>query len=253
MSQLNLVGGSRLKRMRSKEKSMLNTFVRKVARYSRNGLWNIYARRDSKHLLRLFPELGNFDTYIQSTSPGLRSAYDLYVSEVSTSGHAISWEVSVFLSVMTQIKKPIRILDTGSGFSSYTLRLYSLNTSLPTLVCSVDDSPVWLKKTETFLSSRGMATEHLFTWTDFCASGERNFDLIFHDLGRIETRAETLPFILTLLNPAGVVILDDMHKKLYRPVVGQEVHKAGLAMFSARQFTLDGFGRFAHIATFQSR
>jgi hypothetical protein len=38
------------------------------------------------------------------------------------------------------------------------------------------------------------------------------FDLILHDLGSIELREETLPFVLTLLDERGIIILDDMHK-----------------------------------------
>jgi hypothetical protein len=52
-----------------------------------------------------------------------------------------------------------RLLDLGSGFSSYVLRAYA--AGVPGAVgWSVDDDPAWLEKTRAFLVSEGLSTEH---------------------------------------------------------------------------------------------
>lgn len=93
-----------------------------------------------------------------------------------------------------------------------------------------------------------MPFDRLTTLAHFQQNNRSKFDLIFHDLGSMETRAELLPFALGLLEQGGLIVLDDMHKTPYRYFANREVRRAGLSLYSMRKYTLDEFGRFSEIA-----
>ncbi len=162
---------------------------------------------------------------------------------------AASFQTSSFLYTVSSIKRPSRILDLGSGFSSLVFRLYCKEADHTVEIFSVDDSKDWLEKTRSFFLNYEMGPDNLLHWQDFCKLNEVGFDLIFHDLGSMELRAETLPHVLTLLDHDGLIILDDMHSEYYRPIAVKTLKEAGFYRYSVRKFTLDKFGRFSEVAT----
>jgi predicted O-methyltransferase YrrM len=158
---------------------------------------------------------------------------------------AASLELSVLLTSLCRILHPWRVVDLGSGFSSYVLRLYAAQAKPSPEVWSVDDSAEWLNKTREYLSALGLSTANLGTWEDFAASGQSGFDLILHDLGNMETRAGALPRVIELGRPGAMIVLDDVHKGTYRRAACAALRRRRLPCWSLRSFTLDRFGRYA--------
>lgn len=103
-----------------------------------------YANRDAKRLAELFEELRDYRSLLATGIPDMKHAYGKYVGEFSTPEMAVSLETSQFLYVLAKAVKARRILDLGSGFSSYVLRLYSIDAGSDTVVYSVDDDKGWL-------------------------------------------------------------------------------------------------------------
>lgn len=199
---------------------------------------------------RVFPQLNKYDEFVSSKMSPLKPAYNEYISLVSTPDMAVSWESSCFMYFMAQTIEAKSILDLGSGFSSFVARAYARDCGRVVFVHSVDDSDHWLQQTRTFLDKHGVDRQQLSTWNEFQSCDQKKYDLIFHDLGSTnQLRAVALPLVLEFLNEDGVVILDDMHKPQYRLVAIREIRKAGLNQYSARRFTLDGYKRFAEVAT----
>jgi predicted O-methyltransferase YrrM len=168
---------------------------------------------------------------------------------------AISFEASQFVFALAKIRKTTRVADLGSGFSSYILRQYASTAGENVVVYSVDDDLQWLQKTRDFLERMSVSSENVMSWEDFKEQELDPFDLIFHDLGHTDgLRIESLPHIIGLLKPSGILILDDMHKGRggliggYRAKATDLVKQAGLSLFSARKFTLDKYGRFCEVA-----
>lgn len=225
-------------------KRVVKKYRRRVER------WALFRsqRRDARHVRRLFPALQHYRTLRRRHEAEIRPAYSAYVKEVSTEDMAASLKVSSFLYVLASITRPSRILDLGSGFSSFALRWYAKASGQGAEVISVDDDEAWLMKTRSFLMSQGIDAVNLLHWREFKQSDPGDFDLIFHDLGSMELRAATLPEILILCRPGGLIVLDDMHSEFYRPLALKIVQDAGFRLLSLRKYTLDRFGRFSEIA-----
>jgi predicted O-methyltransferase YrrM len=178
----------------------------------------------------------------------LQPYYKEYISEVSTPDMAVSFQASIFLYTLTTIKKPRRILDLGSGFSSFIFRLCSMNGLDIIDIYSVDDNQQWLDKTRSYLIAQGTRSDNMLHWQDFQTLNVSKFDLIFHDLGDMDVRSESLPWVLNLLDRGGIIILDDMHKSNYRASTSRLLSKSGFMRYSMRRYTLDEFGRFLELS-----
>lgn len=224
------------------------SFIRRIVRQAFKSYMSFYGSRDARRLSKLFPAFEKYDHFSETNMQILKPAYDQYVADVSSKDMATSWEISNFLYTIAEINKPKRILDLGSGFSSYVLRTYAMNAQNDVLVYSVDDNDQWLQKTKTFLIDNGIDSKHLLHWIEFEEYNKLKFDFIFDDLGSMEMRAEALPFVLSLLDDSGMIVLDDMHKWSYRNVAVKLVKQVKLSLYSTHKFTLDKFGRFAEIA-----
>lgn len=178
----------------------------------------------------------------------LRSAYVEYVAQISSPDMAMSLEAAETVFQICEHLEPKRILDLGSGFSSFVFRLYSAQASHEPLVVSVDDSPEWLKRTERFLRQQELPTTHLTSWEALIEEPDGAFDLLFHDLGDMVTRARTLPTVLEMASSPSSVVLDDLHKRPYRRVVKRVSGSSGFRVVSLRDRTLDEYGRFSSVA-----
>lgn len=213
-----------------------------------------HARRDARRLSELLEELKNYKGLLASGIPDLKPAYHKYIREISTPEMAVSFETSQFLYILAKAMGAKRILDLGSGFSSYVFRLYSMDARSDITVYSVDDNEKWLAKTIEFLRISKIREDNLLDWYSFQHLPPTSFDLIFHDLGNMALRAQALPFVISLLDTMGTLVLDDMHKTGAGPeggypgVARRAVKQAGLALFSARQYTLDRYKRYCEIA-----
>ena len=168
-----------------------------------------------------------------------------YTEWVSSPDMTMSLELAGLLAALRVVMRPERIVDLGSGFSSYVLRRSRPRSSV---VYSVDDSDEWLTATERFLGSKEVATEGLITWDRFLAERLGGFDLILYDLGSMRTREDQLGRAADALRDGGVMVLDDCHKTGYRRAVRALVDdRPSLTLFDLKNLTRDGYGRYAWV------
>ncbi len=199
-------------------------------------------------LRRYLPQLESYAELAKTYHRQLLPYYEQYTREVSPEDTAISLELACFLFWLCQQMQPGWIADLGSGFSSVVFRLYVADAVTEVRVYSVDNSPLWLDRTRSFLIEHDLSVKYLELWDSFIAGSPRQFDLILHDLGTTKVRGETLGQVLGLVHAEGLVILDDMHKPEYEPLAKQIVRDSHFALYSLRDYTLDEFGRYASIA-----
>ena len=193
---------------------------------------------------RRFPFLRGCEARLHAARRELATAYNEYVSTVSTRKMAVSLESAAFLRLVCEGVRPRRILDTGSGFSSFVVRSYALSAP-EAEVWSVDDSPEWLERTAAFLREKGLRDDRLMLWDEFRERSSAPYDLIFHDLGRMELRALSLPVVLRrVATSTGLLLLDDVHKPAYAEVVRSVVRQTGCSYFDLTPFTFDAFKRY---------
>ena len=204
-------------------------------------------RRDARLVRQMNPGLPVCSRLLTECGEPLRPAHEDYTNRISSPDMAASLELASFLNALAEVRGPKRLLDLGSGFSSYVFRRWAAKAGVAVTVFSVDDDPVWLERTRSFLAEHHLDDDNLMVWTEFRDRKEEPFDFIFHDLGDMDLRAEGLPSVIRLMHSQSVVILDDMHKPAYRESVAREVRRAALRLLSLRAYTLDSRGRFAEM------
>lgn len=193
--------------------------------------------RNEPGLLRLRQESSN-------AADELRALHHHYVTEVSSPEMAASLEVAAVLLALCRLRQPRRVLDMGSGFSTFAATTYARQAAAPAIVVSVDDSTLWLERTKEFLRSNDRNGADLMTWNQL---GDREaFDLVFYDFSSMPNRLENLGAAIGRLAPGGLFVADDVHKAPYRRVVKATVGaRKDLCLYSLRAVTLDRFGRYS--------
>lgn len=202
---------------------------------------------DEKQLVNARPKLLDIKL-IEHCKKTLEPAYLEYISTISEEVHAISLEQAAFLLNYCNVSNPKSIIDFGSGFSSYVLRLYSKGKMVD--VCSVDDSDSWLQKTTMFLQEKSLSVDSMFFAGDFFESKNLPvYDLLYYDLGIMETRKKYLTKILDLfaLNQFATLLIDDVHMSDYRNLVTHSLKERSLDYHNLKRATIDKFGRYAYM------
>ncbi len=205
-------------------------------------------KRDKKRMHKLIPEFHEYEKLAQASLKELQPYYKEYVSKISPADMVLSLELSCLLHTLCKIKAPQVLIDLGSGFSSFVLRLYALHANTSVTVYSIDDNSVWLERTRAFLVKHQLNSNMLLTWSEFCNMNRPKADIVLHDLGSVSKRSETLENALGLIQDDGFLILDDIHKDGYNIEARKTVSRLGFHLWSLRHYTLDTFGRFASIA-----
>lgn len=181
----------------------------------------------------------------------LRGPWEAYVASVSPAAMAASLETCALLLALARARRAARVLDLGSGFSSFVLRSYAQSRAAAgagdVLAVSVDSSTEWLDRTRAFLEAQRVPAGHLVAWDAFREAPRGPFDLVFHDLGNMAVRAEALAFMLAQVGAGGIVLFDDMHKQGYPARVAQACAQAGFEFCAVPALTTDAFGRFAAV------
>lgn len=138
-----------------------------------------------------------------------RKAYSEYAH---LAGAEISYEVTTTLQQLCALRDPKLIIDLGSGWSSFALRMMCPKA----IVWSVDTDVGWLRKTLEFCRKHHVQDDGRFVMIDRFEqelhSLEGQADIVLHDMGRTPIRIERLPMALNLVKPGAVIVLDDMHK-----------------------------------------
>jgi predicted O-methyltransferase YrrM len=174
----------------------------------------------------------------------LRVVYDRYVADISSWDWAVAWRTALALGALCNTLRPRRILDLGSGFSTYVECRWAQQAQTETQIVSVDDSPDWLETTRGFLAGQSLSCE-LVGRAELGSLPDSTFDLAFDDIGRIEQRADAIDTLVRVMAPGGIVVLDDMNVRGYRADVRARLKRAGWPLYSLRRQTIDQRGRFA--------
>ncbi len=174
----------------------------------------------------------------------LRPVYEHYVRDVSSPDMAASLELATFLYGLCKANSYTRLLDLGSGFSSYVFRLYARETS-GVEVISVDDDAQWLKKTKDFLDAHDLDTRGMMTIEQFVSQNQDGFDCILHDLNFVEERIKYVQRLLPMVRPGGLMVLDDVHKPDYMLGTLEILSFAPGKIYSLSPATLDRYGRYS--------
>lgn len=180
-----------------------------------------------------------FKTFLknkQKYEKEIKPYYDKYISEVSEKGWAISFETSLIIYHLLVTNNFKRVLDLGSGFTSFLLRKYS-NADI---IESIDDDMIWISKTRQYLLDNNVTTDGLNHVNSFDFDGVYDFIILDIGLNYRESMVEDV------VKHGNVVLFDDMHGV---PSYVQKVKDSikGLKEHDIKKFTLDEFGRFATV------
>lgn len=208
---------------------------------------NIESKFDLYKLYKDYPGLDelyqkNINPYLDEITP----FYKEYTSIVSNPVMAASLELSIFLMILCDLIKPKRVIDFGSGFTSFIFRYYAKRDQ-DIEVWSVDDSTEWLKKTEDFLKSKSVSLNNLFSLASIKQKLTMPFDLILYDMGTFENRMANLQYVLEMIAKDGIIVLDDMHGADYGYFVWGLLKKNKFKRYSIRHYTNDCYGRYSFI------
>ena len=202
-------------------------------------------KKDLSRVLERFPNFAGYEETADKAMGIFRVFQQDYNERIGHPVHAGSAELVALLQVLVDRMEPTKVVDLGSGFSSFVLRTLARRNAQGMVVWSVDDSPEWKEKTRLYLEEMKCQTNNLHTWDEFISEGTNGFDIVLHDMGSMEFREETLRQALDLARPGGLVILDDVHKPAYRKFALGVLEEMGLEWFSLREWTRDDLTRYA--------
>ncbi len=198
------------------------------------------SKKSIQYLEEKIPDLNSISEKMDFFRDKIKKTHTKYIHEVSNEEMAISFEQSCFLSGFCQITNPSTVLDLGSGYSSLLFRKYA-NAS----VTSIDDSKDWLTKTKNYLDENQVSSNNVFSWDEFENKGL--YDLVFHDMGNMETRINTFKDIANLVNKGGFLFLDDVHKVPYAKYVKDNLNLSKFDIYNIYNLTVDKYGRFMYL------
>ncbi len=184
-----------------------------------------------------FPTLSEIST----ASNDLASAYELYVTKVSTPEMAMSLQTAALLLALCRSESIASALDLGSGFSSYVLRRWAVEANCSVL--SLDDDPAWLTRTEEFLEKQSLPVAGLDLWPNI---GSDQFELVVHDLAKGAEREGAMP--VALRASARLTLFDDAQHRGHRRTMVDTCAQEGVELYSLRALTLDDICRYAMLA-----
>jgi predicted O-methyltransferase YrrM len=142
-----------------------------------------------------------------------------YTKAVSNPGMAASLRSCIFLCCMMELIKPKRVLDLGSGISSYSLRYFKGLFGLDTVIYSIDSSKEWLRKSEEFSRVRDVDHANFLHWDDI-KDKKMPCELIFMDIDKTKFRVNYYePVCRRFTKKGSLMLVDDMHKPVLREAV----------------------------------
>lgn len=200
---------------------------------------------DEEKLNKLDQRLTNKQA-IENCKKILEPTFLEYISTISEEAHAMSLEQAAFLLNLCKSMNPKSVVDLGSGFSSYVLRFYSRTS--PIEVYSVDDNAIWLEKSKHFLQAYNLDIDRMILAEDYFTDPIKSVpDLIYYDLGNMETRKYYLSKVLDFfsVNRDTLLIIDDIHKTDFRNYAIKTLKERSLTFYNLKKSTGDKFGRHA--------
>lgn len=199
-------------------------------------------------------------TILEDFDKTMPSLYNDYLNTMSPMAPSLK-TLRLLLSLCTPGDK---VLDLGSGFSSFMLRYYAPQLKLK--VFSVDDSETWLDKTIVYCAKQKVSVASFYTleWFKEEIKGVEEmidvspglydpvlpFDVVFVDIGITKNRPKYYPLILRdWCIPWSMVLIDDMHKGVLSTALHKELGHYDYIDIDVYHQTLDGFGRYCSLIT----
>jgi predicted O-methyltransferase YrrM len=173
--------------------------------------------------------------------------YKDYCMTVSRRGMAASIETVAYMWWLCDQIEAVRVLDMGSGFSSYVLRCYQAKADHAVEVVSVDDSPEWLARTRDWLTRCDLPADGL-VWAPDWRDGTDTYDLVFYDYAGGPARIEWMWDAAKRLNPGGVLLFDDAQHPGHHFEMARVATANNLHLFDVYGVTVDDSGRYAAMA-----
>lgn len=145
-----------------------------------------------------------------------------------------------------------RVLELGSGFSSWALRSWQAKAKrarertpvAAPQVWTIDDEAKWLATTRIELTELGLDTTNLWSLARLIECGFANaFDVVFVDLDSAATRVKYVGEIVQWAKPGGLIVLDDWHMPHYRAPMTLALASRGMHVFDVPE-TTDEWGRY---------
>jgi len=175
----------------------------------------------------------------------LGDKYREYLRDVSTMAPSMQT-----LGLLLELCTPgCKVLDLGTGFSSYVLYYYSIHRDL--YVCSVDDTQQWLVKSKSYcgLKLDDIDTRHVWdTWDSFVKFRTTKFDVVFMDLGTTRRRPDYYATVLSkFCDERTLILFDDMHKRPLRDAVTKALRPYDYIDIPVKDRTIDEFGRYCKL------
>jgi hypothetical protein len=208
---------------------------------------------DHNRIQKRYPDLQKmYETRKGVYERKILPSYKEYISKVSSEIMAISLELSVFCILICDMIRPQKIVDFGSGYSSYIFRSLPsiLDKDYQPVIWSVDDSTEWINKTKTFLSSYNISSDNVISWDAFIEGDLGLFDFILYDLGGFEFRKENLLHIMKSCDKNGIIIFDDMHSAEYGRYLNKVLKESNCTCYDLRYYSKDKFGRYSKLAVY---
>lgn len=170
------------------------------------------------------------------------SDYQDYIRDVSLMAPSMKT-----LELLLNLCVPgMRVLDLGTGFSSYVLRHYAADLDIR--VVSVDDSSQWLYKTRDYCVDRGITTTGFHLWELALDWPVERFDLVFMDLGKTKNRPNYYATVLEKFCTEKTLLLcDDMHKPILKRALEHELKAYDFINIGVMDQTIDEFGRYCKL------
>lgn len=176
----------------------------------------------------------------------IRHPYCRYMLNCTKDDMPITFSQACFLLYYVNVVSPSRILDLGSGFSTYIFSYYlsQRKHDLP-VIYSVDDSEYWLDQTKLFIKNENYYDKQFLnfeTWETINQMSLPKFDFVFVDIGSLDFRAKNFEHITQkFLGDGGRLFVDDMHFLEYKKSVLQCKDKNGMRGYSITSFCQDEY------------
>ncbi len=154
----------------------------------------------------------------------IEKAYNEYVPAVSRADYAMSLEQARYLWQLCEERKPRRLVDFGTGFSSFILRSWAKANGAEHW--GVDTNEDWRSKTMLFLINHDLDYRHIVMWDKALEWKPGEFDLAYFDCSEIIARSWYLRRALDMVAPGGVMVVDDTNHQHYRDVVTEHASYA---------------------------
>jgi predicted O-methyltransferase YrrM len=138
--------------------------------------------------------------------------YNYYIENISSRPMAASLPCCIYLLALYDRLLPLKVLELGSGFTSYCLRFYKKLRNINSEIYSIDTSKEWLETSKNYCKERELDINNFQIW-DYFKECREKFDLIFVDIDSGPRRHLYFESVFKQFSKVGTFIyLDDLHK-----------------------------------------